>query len=227
MSARALKYAINREEIAKKIFLGHATPGNDNPMPPPPAVKFSVDPQPHYAYDPDKAKFHLKKAGLSTLKVDLSARRRRLQRRRRCRGSVQGIAPRRGIDINVVREPNDGYWDNVWLKKPLCASYWSGRPTVDWMFTDDLCGGCGLERDRIGRTRTSTSCSSRLAAETRREEAGQMYAEMQQLVHDDGGTIVLVFNNLRGRHIRRSCSWRHRRQLGGRWLKIAERWWFA
>ena len=24
-----------------------------------------------------------------------------------------------GIDVNVVREPNDGYWDNVWLKKAL------------------------------------------------------------------------------------------------------------
>ena len=33
------------------------------------------------------------------------------------------------------REPDDGYWDNVWLKKPFVASYWSGRPTCDWMFT--------------------------------------------------------------------------------------------
>ena len=94
MSGRALKYAINREEIAKKIFLGHATPGNDNPIAAA-GVKFAIDPQPQYAYDPDKAKFHLKKAGLSTLKVDLSRRRRRLQRRRRCGGAVPGTCARR------------------------------------------------------------------------------------------------------------------------------------
>ena len=58
----ALKWAINREEIAKKVFLGHATPGNDNPIPA--SVKFAIDPQPKFAYDPEKAKFHLKKAGL-------------------------------------------------------------------------------------------------------------------------------------------------------------------
>ena len=40
----ALKYAINREDIVKKVFLGHGTPGNDNPIAP--TVKFAIDPQP-------------------------------------------------------------------------------------------------------------------------------------------------------------------------------------
>ena len=40
----ALKYAINREEITKKIFFGHAKAGNDNPIAP--GVKFSIDPKP-------------------------------------------------------------------------------------------------------------------------------------------------------------------------------------
>ena len=38
----ALKYAVDREDIAKKIFLGHATPGNDNPIGP--SVKYGIDP---------------------------------------------------------------------------------------------------------------------------------------------------------------------------------------
>ena len=41
----------------------------------------------------------------------------------------------RGININVVQEPADGYWSNVWLKKGWCACYWSGRATEDWMFS--------------------------------------------------------------------------------------------
>ena len=39
------------------------------------------------------------------------------------------------IDINVVREPDDGYWTNVWRKKPFVSAYWFGRPTIDWMMT--------------------------------------------------------------------------------------------
>ena len=34
----------------------------------------------------------------------------------------------------MVREPDDSYWNDVWLKKPWVASYWNGRPTCDWMF---------------------------------------------------------------------------------------------
>ena len=44
-------------------------------------------------------------------------------------------AAKAGIEIEVVREPNDGYWKNVWMKKPWGACYWGGRPTEDWMFS--------------------------------------------------------------------------------------------
>jgi peptide/nickel transport system substrate-binding protein len=27
-----------------------------------------------------------------------------------------------GLDIEVVREPNDGYWSNVWMKKAIHLS---------------------------------------------------------------------------------------------------------
>ena len=66
----ALKYAIDRQEIVDKIFLGHAKAGNDNPISA--IVPFAIDPMPIHSYDPDMAKFHLKKAGLSSLEVDLS-----------------------------------------------------------------------------------------------------------------------------------------------------------
>jgi peptide/nickel transport system substrate-binding protein len=50
---------------------------------------------------------------------------------------------------------------------------------------------------------------------------------MQQLVHDDGGQIVLVFNNLLGAY---STKLAHG-EIAPNWefdgLRIAERWWFA
>jgi peptide/nickel transport system substrate-binding protein len=50
-------------------------------------------------------------------------------------------ARRAGIEINVVREAGDAYWDNVWMKKPFCASYWGGRPVEDQMFTTAYLSG--------------------------------------------------------------------------------------
>ena len=88
--------------------------------------------RPHY--DPDKAKYHLKQAGLDTLTVKLHA------------GDIhpggtdaallfKEHARQAGVDIEVVREPTDGYWSNVWMQKDFSVAYWGGRPTEDWMFS--------------------------------------------------------------------------------------------
>ena len=52
-----------------------------------------------------------------------------------------------------------------------------------------------------------------------------MYAEMQQLTHDDNGSIVLVFNNYVNAKSKRLMHG----EVASNWendgLKIAERWW--
>ncbi|MGI9386044.1 MAG: ABC transporter substrate-binding protein, partial [Methyloligellaceae bacterium] len=69
----ALKYAMNREELLKKIGKGQGEVGNDNPIGPANVYRATTDELPQRVYDPDKAKFHLKKAGLDNLTVKLSA----------------------------------------------------------------------------------------------------------------------------------------------------------
>jgi peptide/nickel transport system substrate-binding protein len=81
------------------------------------------------------AKSLLKKAGLSSLEVDLSASDAAFGGAVDAAVLFQNSAAQAGIEINVVREPNDAYWDNVWRKKPFLASFWHGRPTVDWLLT--------------------------------------------------------------------------------------------
>ena len=133
---QALKYAINRQELVDKILFGYGSPGNDNPISP--SMKYAINPEPVYTYDPDKAKSLLKKAGLENLKVDLSASDAAFA------GGVDAAllmaehAKAAGIEINVVREPNDSYWDNVWLKKPWSLCYWGGRPVADMFLSVSL-----------------------------------------------------------------------------------------
>jgi len=220
----ALKYAINREEIAKKVFLGHAVPGNDNPIAK--ASKFAIDPKPDFTYNPDKAKFHLKKAGLSSLKVDLSVADAAFS------GSVdaavlyQQHAKVAGIDINVVREPDDGYWDKVWLKKAWCASYWSGRSTCDLSMTLSYAKGAAWNETHYANPHFNDVLVAARSETDDKKRAG-MYAELQQLLHDDGGVIVIVFNN----YVEANSKKMAHNTIAPNWeadgLKIAERWWFA
>jgi peptide/nickel transport system substrate-binding protein len=220
----ALKWAVDREDIVKKVFLGHAVAGNDNPIAP--SVKFAIDPKPKYAYDPEKAKFHLKKAGLSTLKVDLSVADAAFNGAVDAGVLYQGHAKAAGIDINVVREPSDGYFDNVWLKKPWCADYWSGRPTIDWLSTVVYAKGAAWNETKWANPRFNDLLVAARSEADDKKRAG-MYAEMQQLIHDDGGVIVLVFNNYVESHSKKLAHG----DIATNWecdgLKIAKRWWFA
>ena len=104
-----------------------------------------------------------------------------------------------GIDITVVREPNDSYWDNVWLKKAWCMSYWSGRPTADLMFTtgyaaDAAWNDTSWKNDRFNELLVAAR------SELDHAKRGAMYAEMQELVAEQGGVMVLMFYNYMGAH---------------------------
>ncbi len=220
----ALKYAINRKEIAKKIFLGHALPGNDNPIAP--SVKFAIDPKPKYTYDPEKAKFYLKKAGLSSLKVDLSVADAAFTGAVDAAVLYQQSAKAAGIDINVIREPNDSYWDNVWLKKSWCGGYWSGRPSADWFLTTVYAKDAAWNETHYANPRFDELLVAARSSTDENKRAG-LYAELQQLLHDDGGVIVIVFNN----YVEAQSTKLAHGQIASNWecdgFRIAERWWFA
>ena len=55
-----------------------------------------------------------------------------------------------GITVNLIQEPADGYWSNVWLKKPWCACFWSGRATEDLMFSTAYEVWRAMERHPVG-----------------------------------------------------------------------------
>jgi peptide/nickel transport system substrate-binding protein len=192
---QALKWAVNRQELVDKVLFGYGKPGNDTPVAP--TLKFATNPEPVHTYDPEKAKSLLKKAGMENLKVDLSASDAAYG------GAVDAAllmaehARAAGIEINVIREPNDGYWDNVWLKKSWCHCYWGGRPTADTMMTVSLAADAAWNDTRWKNPRFN-ELLPQARAETDEAKRAGMYAEMQQLVHDDGGQMVLMFSNFVG-----------------------------
>lgn len=219
----ALKYAIDREQLLKTVLLGYGSVGNDNPVSPNNRYYLEL---PRRAYDPEKARFHLKKAGLNSLKVDLSASDAAFS------GCVDTAilykehAAKAGIDINVVREPADGYWSNVWMKKPWSFSYWGGRPVEDQLFTTGYKAGAPWNESFWANDRFNELLLAAKAELDTGKRRG-MYGEMQELVHHQGGTVIPLFASYVGAH---SKKLGHGPEIAGNFdfdgFRVAERWWF-
>ena len=188
----ALKHGLDREEMVAKILKGHGVVGNDHPIGT--ANRFHATDLEQRVFDPDKAKFHLKKAGLTELSVDLSAADAAFA------GAVDAAilykesAAKCGININVICEPSDGYWSNVWMKKPWSFSYWGGRPTEDWMFSTAYTAGVPWNETFWNNERFNMILNEARSELDEGKRRG-MYYELQSICRDDGGAIVPMFNN--------------------------------
>lgn len=221
----ALKYAVDRQDLVDKIMFGTATVGNDYHVSA--GMPYAPTDIPQRPYDPDKAKFHLKKAGMSNLEVNLSAADSILP------GAVDMCvlysehAKKAGIKINAVREPNDGYWSDVWLKKPWCFVKWGARPTPDQMFTlaykDDA-----PWNESHWQNKRFNELLLMAKAELDDTKRAEQYREMCMLARDDGGTVIPFFANFvyaRSKKVVNSGSLAASWELDGG--RAYHRWWFA
>jgi peptide/nickel transport system substrate-binding protein len=220
----ALKHALDREAMLRTLLRGYGAVANDHPIGPSNAY-FNTELE-QRAYDPDKAKFYLKQAGMETLKVQLHASDAAFA------GGVDGAvlfkenAAAAGIDIDVVREPGDGYWSNVWMKKPWAESYWSGRPTEDWMFTQVYSETADWNESHWTHQRFNellVAARVELDDNKRRE----MYWEMQSIMRDEGSSVIPLYAS----YVFAAGDKVAHGELGANWdvdgLRALERWWFA
>jgi peptide/nickel transport system substrate-binding protein len=222
---KALKYGIDRQEMVDKILQGHGMIGNDHPIGP--ANQYLATEIPQIELDLDKAKFHMKEAGLTELNVELSASDAAFTGAVDASQLYQASAKSAGININVVQEPADGYWSNVWLKKGWCACYWSGRATEDWMFSTAYESGVPWNDTHWENARFQElllTARAELDSNKRREQ----YVEMQLICSQEGGTIIPMFANTVDAA---STKLAHGPDIGNIWQmdssRLTERWWFA
>jgi len=224
----AVKLAVDREELVKKVLLNHGALGNDHPISPANPY-FNVD-LPQRKYDPEKARYHLKKAGMEGIKLDLSTSDAAFAGAVDAALLMKDSASKAGININVVREPKDGYWSNVWNKKPWSAAYWSGRPTEDWMFSAAYTAG-GKWNDTAWNTGAAADRFNKLVVQARAElntsKRRELYYECQVIVNEHGGALIPMFANFI-MALDKSVMYD---KMAGNFdydgYKAAERWWFA
>jgi peptide/nickel transport system substrate-binding protein len=186
----AMKYGLNREQVVKNVFKGYGHIGNDHPISP-------IDPYYNHdiaqrQYDPEKAKFHWKKAGMEGKTMDFYVSDVPGAGAIAAAQVFQQSAKAAGMNINLVRPPADTYWSSVWMQKQMCTSGWDARPAPDLIFSIAFKGGVSYNE-----TRWTNGNFDKLLVEARAitdfEKRKEVYGEMQRMLHDDGGHVPLAF----------------------------------
>lgn len=188
-----MKHLFDRELMKKSVFRGFAEVANDQPLAS--SNRYYSPDIPQRPYDPEKAKFHLKKAGAldSTLQVVASVA---------AKSSVemavvlQQAAQKIGMKIDIKQVPGDGYWSNYWMKVPVGFGNVNPRPTADILFnlffkSDATWNESAWKNERFDQLLAASR------AETDEAKRTQMYHDMQMLIHENSGIGIPVFiNNL-------------------------------
>jgi len=179
----ALKYASDRQRIVDVVYKGLAHVGNDHAISP--ILPFHCDEIAQRPYDPERARHHIRKAGLENVRINVHTSDV-------YPGQVaatevfQESAAQAGIRINIVRVPADTYWDTAWMIEPIFVAYWDARPTVNVLYStvfasDAPWNESAWKNERFDRLLVEARATF---DEGKRQE---MYCEMQQLLQDHGG----------------------------------------
>ncbi|NVO54456.1 ABC transporter substrate-binding protein [Rhodobacteraceae bacterium B1Z28] len=188
----ALKYAVNREEMVDKILRGFGSVGNDIPVNESyPLFDNKIEQR---KYDPAKAAEHYKKSGHDGSPIVLHVSDAAFAGAVDAAQLFQQSAAAAGINIEIERAPSDGYWSEVWNVKPFCASYWSGRPVQDQMYTTAYLSSADWNDTRFNNPKFD-ELLFKARGELDTAKRVEMYAEMAMIVRDQGGLIAPMFND--------------------------------
>lgn len=188
---KGMQYIQDRERIVEKILKGKGSIGNDTPIMSAHGSDFCAE-LAQRMYDPDKAKYHFKKAGVSSAEIFSAP----------VTSGVEDVVlltqancAKIGFDLRVKRVPTDGYYGAVWMKEPLNVVTWNMRPTANSQMAIQFGPGATWNdtfwnNDRMGELLTAS------LSELDPDKRHAMYCEMQTLIHEGSGMVIPAFSNI-------------------------------
>ncbi len=118
----------------------------------------------------------------------------------------QESAQKSGIDIKVQRAPNDGYFTEVWNKRPFSASYWAGRPVQDQMYSTAYFSTAAWNDTHFNSPKfNSLVLQGRGELDDTKRRA--IYKEASTLLSDTGGVILPMFNDYISAYSDKVAGW--------------------
>lgn len=185
----ALKHSFDRQKFIDVAFDGLGGIGRDNPVP-------SFDPYfcedvPIPTADPEKVKFHLKKAGAENYAFELHTSDANYGGANAA--VVLGeLMKQNGVNVTVKKDPADSYWEAVHMKVPWCTSSWTVRPTAITRLEGGYVTGAFYNEAFWSSPKVDA-----LIADAKKElddsKRATLLCEAQQIVSAEGGTILPIF----------------------------------
>ena len=180
----AIKLLQNRIRLVRSIAKGQGGPGNDHPIGPAYGVDHCAELD-QTVLDHDKAKFHLKKSGISEMQVLASE----------AGGAasvdmallLQSEATKAGLKLQVKKVPPDGYWGTVWMNSPFHISGWNMRPTA-YVMLELAYGPEAPWNESVWKNERMGVLLQETRATTDPGKRAQMFCEMQTLIRAEAGT---------------------------------------
>ncbi|MGD9740994.1 MAG: ABC transporter substrate-binding protein [Dongiaceae bacterium] len=188
----ALKLLLDRQRFLDTVYKGYGQLGNDQPVSP--AHQWYCRDLGIPSYDPERAKALLAEAGLANPTFDLHAS---TVLAGMMDGAIvfQEMAAKAGVTINIIREPTDGYWSAVWLKKPFFMGGWTMRPVADMILTQAYTSDAKWNETNWHRAEfDSLLVDARGTTDV--AERQRLYCEAQRMISKDGGAIIPVFTDI-------------------------------
>jgi peptide/nickel transport system substrate-binding protein len=191
-----MKLLMDREAMQRAIFRGYATIANDQPIPP--SNPYFNAGLPQRPFDPDRAGFLFRKAGLAGATIPIIASSAATKSEDMA-VMMQEAGRRAGVNIDIQRQPPDGYWAHSWMKVPVGFGNINLRPTADIIFTQFFASSAswnesGWHNPRFDRllleARGSTDESLR----------HRIYSEMQGMIHRESGIGIPLFLSILDAH---------------------------
>jgi len=186
---RALSLAVDREALIAFVAEGYGTEGQDTPISP--AYRYYTDVGDRQM-NIDEARGLLAEAGhpdgldLTLVASDRPGTRTQLG------VAMREMAAPAGFNIEVQTMPHSTYLDQVWLQGQFYVGFYNMQPTPDGIFSLLY-----TSESPWNETRWNNAEFDRLVTEGRETaddaRRAEIYAEAQQLMHDEVPTVIPVF----------------------------------
>jgi peptide/nickel transport system substrate-binding protein len=185
----AMKHLFNREQMVKSILLGYGEVANDHPIHP--SDRFYFKGLKQRPYDPEKAKWHVQKANLGSAAIPVVVSPAATNSAEMAL-VVQHAARQVGLNLDVRRMPADGYWSQHWMKHPVGFGNINPRPSADVMLSlffksDSPQNESGWKNEKFDQLLVAAR------AEVDQARRTQMYADLQVMIHNEGGIGIPMF----------------------------------
>ena len=188
---KAVRIAVDRGEMVKLLAgEGHAIVTCDNPVKANDPYRADIDcPQ-----DIEGAKKLLADAGYPDgIEFDLHTSNLEANMVRFAEVYQQQVA-KAGIKVNIVMDPADGYWDDVWMKETVVVTSWDERP-ADQILNEAYRSGSSWNESYFSNPEFD-ALLDKARAELDFEKSKQAMVDAQRMLFEVGGTMIPFQQNI-------------------------------